>query len=274
MSNEQTAVIETETGSPDTAYPETFTKAEAIADQEGFLASLAAATDDVPEARQFSVIEDMAEVPDDFIIVIDSRDTASFKDRPASFVYAMPTYESIISLGDRGVEFAKDCVESILNRKAAAYCSGVNRGDAKFNMPTALAEWLEGAKPASSGVRRMSRVGWNAVNGTLVAAINKLYSDGKSALRINKKELSNCMANDAFAQATHPSIKNWDNIFAAAEKAIKDAAAKEAADVAAKVEGAKVTINLDKDLELLKHWAATREDKEDMPEVEITELSL
>ena len=248
-------------------FPEVYTKADAMANQDDFSASVAVATEGIAEARQYFAISDIqAEVPDDFNVVIDVRDAGSFKDKPASFVYAIPTFEAVAALGEKGQAFIKDCVESALTRRAAAQCAAVNRGNAELNIPKTLAEWLETSKPAATGKRLPSRKGWSAINELLVSAINKQYSDNNNPNRITKRELTSCMANAAFAELKHPAIKAWDNIFAVAEKQITEHCASE--------ENVKAEKPLEaaKELAILAHWKSTRDQKEEVADMEITEL--
>lgn len=256
-----------------TDYPEVMSVADLIADIDGFVANVSEASEGIPQERQFRNFDNPEQLPENFQVVIDPRDSGSFaadKNGAALFVYAMPTYEAIAAQGEAGMEFIRDCVESILTRKAAAFAAGVNRDQGKFNAPLNTKDWLETAKPASSGVKALSKKGWTAINGLIVNAINDIYKNAGLKVRISKKELTQCMGSQQFAELTHKSIKNWDGIFTQAEALILEKVANPDTDK----EG-KPLYKLDavKDVAILHKWKATREKVEDIPELVIEEIS-
>jgi len=242
-------------------YPETWSKKAINDDQDAFMQSVGAASEGMPEGRVFRNFDELDQIPEGFEINIEPKDTGSFSDSEACFVYAIPTVEAIEAMGEAGKDFIRQCVASTLNRKASSYQWAVNRKNGAFSAPLDINSWLEGAKPSSSsGGVRFSKKGWNAVSEVIVNAINGLYKSNNHPARINKRELSRCMASVNDANALHPVIKAWDSVFTQAETLIKEEIAKPES---------KLT---DKELEVLTHWKATRDQQATNDQLEITEL--
>ena len=261
MNEQATENQEQEIQSNRNDYPEVFSKEDIAKDEAGFMASVGAASEGIPEERVFRNFDNLEDIPDGFEVMIEPRDEGSFKGKPALFVYSIPTFEAIQASGEQGKEFIRDALAATLNRKASSYAWAVNRDQGAFNAPTDLVGWLEASKPKASGSGvRFSRKAWNAISEILVTTINELYKKNKYPAKINKRELASCMSSAGNAEILHPVIKAWDKLFERADVLITEHCEND------------TDLNLDKELAVLKHWKSTREQQAAPEELEITDL--
>lgn len=255
--NEETLAPETNSGD----YPEVFSIEDIKKDEQGFIDSVATAGEGIAEDRQFRNFDNLEDIPEGFEVMIEPKSDGSFEGKPALFIYAIPTVEAIMSHGQKGQDFVRDSVISTITRKASSYCWAVNRPSGAFNAPTNMDDWLDSAKPktSSTGVR-FSRKGWNAISEQIVNTINELYKKHKHPKRINKRDLLSCMSSQANAELLHDTIKAWDKIFVMAEKLITEHCE------------ANSELDTTKELKILEHWKATRNEQAAPEELEITDL--